>query len=96
MLSDKTGVMDETAVTKLAKKTSAQKLPPCSTLEVYDETPILIYLYITEDVVKSVAQKLSGSSGTGGMDSEALQEWLLKFREDRKKIVLVLKFLLTG
>ena len=39
---------------------------------------------ITEDVVKSVARKLSGSTGTGGTDLEALQGWLLKFWYDRK------------
>ena len=41
---------------------------------------------ITEDVVKSVAQKLSMSSGTGGMYSEALQGCLRKFGEDSKII----------
>ena len=39
---------------------------------------------ITEDVVKSVARKLLGSSGPSGTDSEALQRWLLKFGVDRK------------
>ena len=41
---------------------------------------------ITEDVVNLVAQKLLGSSGPGGTDLEALQGWLLKFREDRKRL----------
>ena len=34
---------------------------------------------ITEDVVESVARKVSGISGPSGTDSEALQGWLLKF-----------------
>ena len=37
---------------------------------------------ITEDVVGSVAQKLSGSLGPGYTYLEALQGWLLKLRED--------------
>ena len=41
---------------------------------------------IMEDVVESFARKLLISSGNGGMDSEALQEWLLKSREDSKKL----------
>ena len=39
-----------------------------------------------EEAVKSVAQKLSGSSGPGGIDSEALQRWLLKFGEDSTRL----------
>ena len=39
---------------------------------------------IAENVVKSVERKLFGSSGPGGMDSKALQGWLLKFGEDSK------------
>ena len=49
-------------------------------------TPIFISINITEDAVKSAAQKLSGASGPGGTDSEALHGWLLKVREDRKRI----------
>ena len=47
---------------------------------------------ITEDVVKLVACKLSGIACTGGTDSEALQGWLLKFREDRKKLRISVKY----
>ena len=53
-------------------------------LETYDETPILISVDITEDAVKPVAHKLSGSSGPGGMESEYLQGWILKLWEERK------------
>ena len=47
--------------------------------EVYEETPVFILMDITEDVVESVVHKLLGGSGLSGMDSEALQVWLLKF-----------------
>ena len=52
----------------------------------YDETPIFIPVYITEDLVKLVARKLSENSGPGGTYSEDLQGWLLKFRGDNKKL----------
>ena len=41
---------------------------------------------ITEGVVESVAQKISGSLGPGGTDLEALQGCLLKFEEDNKRL----------
>ena len=34
---------------------------------------------MTDDVVKLVAGKRLGSTDPGGIDSEALQGWLLKF-----------------
>ena len=58
-------------------------------MEAYKEMPVFIVVSIKEDVVKLVAQKLLGSSGTGGMDSEELQGWLLKFGDHRKKFKLV-------
>ena len=48
--------------------------------------PIFIPVDITEDAVKPVTQKLSGSYGPVGTDPEALQGWLLKFEEDRKRL----------
>ena len=39
-----------------------------------------------EDVVESVAQKLSGISGPEGMDSESLQVWFLKILEDSTRL----------
>ena len=53
-------------------------------LEAYDEMPIFIPVDIMDDVVKLVTQKLLGSLGPGGTDSEALQGWLIKFGEDIK------------
>ena len=41
-------------------------------LETNEETPIFIPVNITEEAVILVARKLSGSSGPGGTDSEAL------------------------
>ena len=49
-------------------------------LEAYEATPVSTPMGITKEVVDSVARKLSGISGPGGMDSEALQRWILKFR----------------
>ena len=48
--------------------------------------PIFIPVDITEEAVESVARKLSGSSGPGGTDYEALQGWLLKFGEDSTRL----------
>ena len=41
---------------------------------------------IAEDVVKSVARKLLGSAGAGGTDLDALQGWLIKFKDHSKKL----------
>ena len=42
-------------------------------LEVYEATPVFIPMDITEDVVNSVARKLSGSAVASEMDLEELQ-----------------------
>ena len=65
-------------------------------LEEYEETPISIPVDIAKDVVKNFARTLSGSLGPGGMDLEAIQEWLLKFWEDRKKFFTSVKRFLAG
>ena len=72
------------------------KLPHCYTLEAYKETHVFIPVDITEDVVDSIAQKILGSAGPGGTDSEALQGWLLKFGDHIKNFVLVLRLSWTG
>ena len=64
---DETGVINETVSSFLAGK-PLHDLPPCSTLEVYNKTPIFSPVYIKEDVVESFMWKLSGSSGLGGTD----------------------------
>ena len=53
--------------------------------ETYDEMPIFIYVDIMEDAVESVTQKLLGSFGPGVKELEALQGWILKFGDDRKR-----------
>ena len=67
-------------------KHTSETIPYYATLETYKETPIFIPVDIREEPVESVARKLSGSSGPGGMDSEALQGSLLKFGEDSTKL----------
>ena len=54
------------------------KIPPCSTLEAYDEMPIFIPVEIMEDVVKLVARNLLGSLGPICTDLEALQGLILQ------------------
>ena len=60
-------------------------------MEVYNETPIFITMGITEDVVKLVAFKLLCILVPGGTDSGALQGWLLRSREDSKKLFIFVK-----
>ena len=62
----KTGVMGETIPSVLAGKHLHEKNPTRSMLEAYNKTPIFIPVGIKEDVVESVMQKISGSSGLGG------------------------------
>ena len=66
------GFTDRTVVEVLAEKTPPERKPHCSTLESYEEKPVIIPVYMTEDVVKSVAQKRSGSTGPGGTESDYL------------------------
>ena len=80
LASDKKGVINETVSSVLAGK-KLHDPPLCSTLEVYKKMPIFSPVYIKEDGVESFMRKLSGISGPGGTDSEALQGWLLKPRE---------------
>ena len=66
LVLDETGVMNKTVTSVLVGGNPHEKNPACSTLEAYDETPIFIPVDIKEDVVESVMQKISGSSGLGG------------------------------
>ena len=86
MASDITGTINETVASVLEGKHPHKKIPSCSTLDTYDEIPIFIPVEITEDAVKLVARKISGSSSPVDMDSESIQEWQLKFLEYRKII----------
>ena len=47
--------------------------------EEYPEVPEMVTLDITSETVQKVASKLSGAAGPGGVDSMALQQWLLRF-----------------
>ena len=82
LAADRTGKINETVTSVLEGEHLIKTIPSCATLETYEDTPILIPVDITEESVESVEQKLSGSSGPGGTDSEALHGWLLKFVED--------------
>ena len=62
----------------------------------YEEPIFKIPMDIMKDVVESVVWKRLKSAGTGGMESEALQVWLLKFGDNRKKFLLVLNLSWTG
>ena len=48
--------------------------------------PTFIPINITEEAVELVACKLSGASGPGGTDLEALQGWIMKFGEDISRL----------
>ena len=61
-------------------------------LELYEETPVFIPMDITEDVVESVARKLSGSAVASGMDLEELQGWLLKLGDHSRKLCANVKY----
>ena len=67
------------------------RTPPRYTLEVYDKMSILIPVDIAEDVVELVTWKLLGSSIPGVTYSEYLLGWLLKFKEDSKRICTSVK-----
>ena len=60
----------------------------CYALEAYEETPVFIPMDMMEDVVKSVAQKLSASAGPSGTYSEALQGCILKFGDNLKRLCI--------
>ena len=66
-------------------KHPAERKSHVSKLEAYKEKPVFITVDNMEDVIESVVRKLLGSSGTGGMNSEALRVWLLKFGDHSKK-----------
>ena len=76
----------------MAGKNQTKKKTLVITLEAYKEMPVFIPVYITEEEVKSIAQKLLGKAGLGGTDLEALQGWLIKFRDNSKKLIRVESF----
>jgi hypothetical protein len=63
----------------LASKHPEARTPVASSLHQYENTPDFVDVDVTEDTVEKVARRLSGSAGIGGIDSLALQHWLLRF-----------------
>ena len=96
LAEDWTVFINKTAALLFSGKYPHENNSSCATLETYDRTPIFITVYITEDAVKSVARKLWGGSGPGGTNLEALQEWVLKFGEDRKILSTIVETLSSG
>ena len=86
LAADHTGTIKKTIVLVLEGKHPSKTIPSCATLETYEEAHIFIPVDIMEEDVESVAQKLSGSFGPRGTDSEALQGRLLKFGEDGTRL----------
>ena len=86
LAEDRTGTINKTITSVLEGKYPSKKIPSCATLEMYEDTPIFIPVDIKEEAVESVARYFLGSSGPGGMDSEALQVRLLIFGEDSTRL----------
>jgi hypothetical protein len=63
----------------LKSKHPEARVPDVGDLPHYDETPEFVDVDITADTVESVARKLSGSAGPGGIDSVGLSHLLLRF-----------------
>ncbi len=74
----------------LASKHSDAWILDTDKLPEYDKMPDFANSDITEDVVKVVAKRLSGSAGIRGMDSHALTHWLLSFGKASCKLHLAL------
>ena len=87
MVSNKIGVAEENCWDGTGKKICAEthRLLYAGGVQ---KKPIFIHVDITEDLVKLVAWKLSGSSGPAGTDSESLQGWILKLWEDSKNLCI--------
>ena len=47
--------------------------------ERYEETPAIVPVVISNDIVETVASRLSGAAGPGGTDAEDLKGWLLRY-----------------
>jgi hypothetical protein len=50
--------------------------------EPYGNLPNPVYVDITAQMIETVAPRLSGSAGPGGVDSVDLQNWLLRFGKE--------------
>ena len=90
--SNSTGFTDKNAAEVLSRKHPPERKPHFSTLEAHKEMPVFSSMDMTEDVVKSVVRKRLGSTKHGGMDSESLQGWILKFGDHRKKLCISVEY----
>jgi hypothetical protein len=54
--------------------------------EPYDSVPTAVPVVITADVVETVAGKLSGAAGPGGVDAVDLRNWLLRFGKESEAL----------
>ena len=70
----------DTVAEVLASKHPEARVPDLATLHHFDNTPEFVDVDITTDTVEKVACRLSGSVGVGGIDSHAVQHWLIHFR----------------
>ena len=95
MDEEQTGTINETVVSVFEGKHPCKTIPACARLETYKETHIFIPADITEGAVELVGCKISGSSGLGGTDSEALQVWLIKLGEDITRLRTSMKNILN-
>jgi hypothetical protein len=73
---DKTG---ENIFNVLQSKHTDARVPDASEMEDYETLPDFVDLDITEEIVEQVARQLSGGTGPGGLDAQAIQQWLLRF-----------------
>ena len=69
----------ETVEDILRSKHPTNRIPDVEKLPTYHNTPELIEQVYTPEHIESVARRLSGSSGLGGVDAFALSNWLLRF-----------------
>ena len=53
--------------------------PPGSAFEPYDTVPTPLTVYITDEILETVASRLSGAAGPSGTDATDLKGWLLRF-----------------
>jgi hypothetical protein len=70
----------------LQSKHPEARVPDAEDLQHYNETPEFVDVDITADTVESVARKLSGSAGPGGIDSVGLSHLLLQFGKTSYKL----------
>ena len=92
---DKGGILNATDIDSKSGKPVLEDLqskhpdsiiPAPDHLETYDKLPALVTLDIINNTVQSVAAKMSGGAGPGGIDSLTLQNWLLHFGKESNQL----------